>query len=220
MSDEISRPVFARFFAWASPAMDEGGMAELRTRMLAGLSGRVIEIGAGNGLNFARYPAEVTEVHAVEPEPRLRRIAERAAAGAPVPVRVTAGTADRLPADDGTYDAAVFSLVLCSVPDQSRALGEAYRVLRPGGELRFLEHVRAQGRVLGTVQRVLDATVWPLLLGGCHTHRDTAAAIAAAGFTVTRLDRLRFPPGGPTMPSSPHIVGAATRPGTPYPPER
>ena len=103
---------------------------------------------------------------------------------------------------DGEADAVVFTLVLCSV-DQAAALAEARRVLRPGGELRFLEHVRAHepGAVRG-VQRVLDATVWPRLFGGCHLARDTAAAIEEAGFTVTELERLSFPEGPSTRPPS------------------
>lgn len=212
MAQDISRPIFARFFAWAAPAMDQGGMAEHRERLVAGLSGRVIEIGAGNGLNFPHYPITVTKVVAVEPEPHLRRLAEQQVAGAPVPIRVTAGSADELPAEDGSFDAAVYSLVLCTVPDQPRALGEAYRVVRPGGELRFLEHVRAEGRGWQTTQRVLDATVWPLLMGGCHTHRDTGTAIESAGFAIRTLDRIRFPSPGPPMPTSPHIIGSAIRP--------
>src|SRR6185503_8191601 len=101
-------------------------------------------IGAGNGINFANYPPEVTEVVAVEPEAYLRDKAMQAAATAPVEVTVLNGLADALPFEDGSIDAAVTSLVLCSVPDQSRALSEIARVLKPGGRLRFYEHVLAQ----------------------------------------------------------------------------
>jgi ubiquinone/menaquinone biosynthesis C-methylase UbiE len=130
-TDKVSHPLFARFYAWASPRMEKAGYGERRDQLLAGLTGRVIEVGAGNGMNFAHYPPEVTRVVAVEPEPRLRDLAEAAAAKAPVAVEVVDGAAGRLPADDGSFDAAVASLVLCSVPDVPAALAEIQRVLRP-----------------------------------------------------------------------------------------
>ena len=194
--------------------MDRGGVAEHRQRLLEGLSGSVVEVGAGNGLNFAHYPAEVSRVLAVEPERHLRAIAQRNAERAAVPIEVVDGVAVHLPAGDGDFDAAVASLVLCSVPDQQAALAELYRVLRPGGQLRFFEHVRAETPTLARIQRLLDATVWPFFLGGCHASRDTAAAIVTAGFQIDRLDRFRFPDGRVVMPSSPHILGVASRPFT------
>ena len=213
VSDRRPRhPLFARMFARMSPAMDAGGGADHRRRLLAGARGRVIEVGAGAGANFAHYPPAVTGVLAVEPEPYLRRLAGEAAARAPVPVEVVDGVADRLPAGDGAFDVAVASLMLCSVHDQRAALLEMRRVVRPGGQLRFYEHVRAGTPGLRRAQRVVDATVWPLLLGGCHTSRDTAAAIEAAGFVIDRLDRFAFPEGRLPNPSSPHILGTATRP--------
>jgi|SRR5438309_963399 len=207
----VSHPLFARFYAWASPSMERNGGADLRKRLLVGLTGRVIEVGAGNGLNFAHYPPEVAGVLAVEPEPHLRAVAQRNAAHAPVPVEVMDSVAERLPADDASFDAAVASLVLCSVPDQQVALRELHRVLRPGGQLRFFEHVRAETAGLQRVQRFLDATIWPVCLGGCHPNRDTAAAIADAGFTVQQIDRFRFPETSIAMPTSPHILGVAVR---------
>jgi ubiquinone/menaquinone biosynthesis C-methylase UbiE len=209
----MGHPIFARFYEKLSVQMDRAGAAEHRRVLVAGLSGRVIEVGAGNGRMFAHYPPGVTEVLAVEPEPRLRAAAETAARSAPVPIRVVDGVADPLPAGDGEFDAAVTALVLCTVPDQRAALAEIRRVLRPGGELRFLEHVLAeQPGTLRRVQRLADATVWPLVAGGCHSARDTAAAITAAGFTIDELHRFRFPPNGPTSPSSPLIRGSATSP--------
>jgi ubiquinone/menaquinone biosynthesis C-methylase UbiE len=204
-------PLFARFWARMSPGMDAEGMREYRAKVLAGLAGSVIEVGAGNGLNFARYPAGVTGVLAVEPDPYLRRIAGRHAAAAPVPVEVRDGVAERLPVADGAFDAAVLSLMLCSVADQRAALAEVRRVVRPGGQLRFVEHVRADTPGLLRAQRVLDATVWPSLGGGCHTGRDTLAAIAGAGFTVTRSEAFRFPASRIPAPTSPHVWGMATR---------
>jgi ubiquinone/menaquinone biosynthesis C-methylase UbiE len=208
-----SHPVFARVYARLSARMDEIGAAEHRHTVTAGLSGRVIEVGAGNGRMFRHYPPQVTQVLAVEPEPYLRAAAVAAARSAPVPVTVVGGWADRLPAGDKEFDAAVTTLVLCSVPDQAAALAELRRVLRPGGELRFLEHVTAGSPgTLRRVQRVADATLWPVLFGGCHTARDTAAAIGGAGFEIEEIDRFHFPPDGPTSPSSPHIRGRAVSP--------
>ncbi|MQA86385.1 MAG: methyltransferase domain-containing protein [Streptosporangiales bacterium] len=189
--------------------MDRGGLAERRRELLAGLCGRVIEVGAGDGLNFAYYPEQVTAVLAVEPEPYLREIAWRNAERAAVPIEVVDGLADELPAADGAFDAAVASQLLCSVPDQHAALGEVHRVVRAGGQLRFLEHVRAGTPGLRRVQRVVDATVWPILFGGCHTGRDTVAAIEKAGFAIERLDLPDLPIPAP---ASPYVLGTAHRP--------
>jgi ubiquinone/menaquinone biosynthesis C-methylase UbiE len=202
--------MFARAYERCAKVADARGASAHRDELLAGLAGRVIEIGAGSGANFDHYPEAVTEVVAVEPEPYLRGVAERAAATTGGRVRVVDGVADALPARDGEFDAAVASLVLCSVPDQQRALREIHRVLRPGGELRFYEHVRAGAAGVATAQRVLDV-VWPLFTGGCHTSRDTPAAIEAAGFTVERLRRFSFRPCLLAAPVSPHVVGAAVR---------
>ena len=210
-AETVRHPIFARVYARMSVAGEDQGQDEHRAELLAGLSGRVIEVGAGNGLNFARYPAEVEEVVAVEPEPYLRERAQDAAARAGVTVRVVDGVAGALPVADGSADAVVASLVLCSVPSQAEALAEMRRVLRPGGELRFYEHVRAQTPRLARVQRALDATVWPRIGGGCHLHRDTAAAIEGAGFRMERLRRFSFRPAPLLAPVEPHIIGRARR---------
>lgn len=203
--------MFARFYQQAGRMMELGGVGAYRRLLLAGLAGEVIEVGAGPGFNFGYYPRDVARVVAVEPEPRLRRAAARAAPRACVPVEVTDGVADRLPAQDAAFDAAVVSLVLCTIPDLAAGLGEIRRVLRPGGELRFLEHVAGEAPRLRRVQSMLDATVWPRLFGGCHLSRDTATAITAAGFTISWLDRVRIPETRLTLPSSPHILGSARR---------
>lgn len=204
----MGHPVFARLYARVRPQLDVQGAAGHRKRLLDGLAGEVLEVGAGDGGNFAHYPGDVTRVVAVEPEPYLRAKAERSAALTNVRVEVVNGTAERLPLVDGSVDAVVTSLVLCSVPDQTVALSEAFRVLRPGGELRFYEHVAAGNGRVDAVQKVLDATIYPWFSGGCHLHRDTAAAITAAGFTITDLDRFDFGPN----PAAPHILGRAIRP--------
>ncbi|GAB2812604.1 class I SAM-dependent methyltransferase [Streptomyces daliensis] len=214
--DAVRHPLFARFYARLSVAGDaRAGVAAHREELVAGLSGRVIEIGAGNGLNFAHYPGAVSEVVAIEPEPHMRRLAARSALRAEVPVDVVPGMADALPVKSESFDAAVFSLVLCSLArplDVRRALAEARRVLRPGGELRFYEHGRAEGRAMATVQRALDGTVWPLMFGGCHTARRPVAAVEAAGFTDVAFRRVRVPEGGPALPASFHVLGSARRP--------
>lgn len=211
--DSVHHPVFARFYARMSVAADaRAGIAAHRAELLTGLSGRVVEIGAGNGLNFAHYPEEVSEVVALEPERSLRQLAVRAAMRATVSVDVRPGTAEALPVEDDSFDAAVTSLVLCTVRDVPKALAEIRRVLRPGGELRFFEHGLAAERRLATVQRVLDRTVWPKLMGGCHTARDTLAAIRDAGFEFGAYRSLRVPESGPRTPTSPCVLGVAYRP--------
>lgn len=207
----VHHPVFARVFGRLAAAGERYGLAEVRDRVLADATGRVLEVGAGSGANFAHYPAAVGQVVAVEPEPHLRELAERAARSAPVPVSVVDGVAEALPAGDGEFDTAVVTLVLCSVTDQARALRELHRVLRPGGRLIFWEHVRADGPPLSVVQDALDRTVWPLLGGGCHVGRDTVAAISAAGFTVERLQHSRLPDTRIPLPMAPHALGTALR---------
>jgi SAM-dependent methyltransferase len=190
--------------------MESGGLAARREPLLAGLTGHVIEIDAGTGASFSHYPAAVDRVTAVEPEPRLRQIATAAARTAPVPVTLTDGLADALPAADASFDAAVVTFVLCTVPDQDAALREIRRVFTPGGLLCFLQHVRADTASLARIQHALDATIWPHLFGGCHLGRDTAAAIERAGFTIRRLDRFLFPQA--RTPVSFHITGAPSWP--------
>ena len=207
-----SRPVFSRFYARVSQRMETEGMADLRRELLADLDGTVVEVGAGNGMNFAQYPSTVSSVIAVEPEPYLRELALRAASGAPVPVNVVPGTAARLPVPEASVDCAVVCLVLCSIGDRPVALAELARVLRPGGTLRFLEHTIAETVTLRRVQQIADATVWPLLTGGCHTATDPAADIRSAGFEITTMRRLRFPASGITVPASPHVLGSARAP--------
>lgn len=209
---EVRHPIFARVYARFSHQAEEKGAADHRRELLSGFAGRIIEVGAGNGLNFAHYPAAVTEVLAVEPEPYLREIAVRAARDAAIPIRVVEGTAGRLPAPDASVDAGVASLVLCTVPDQPAALAELFRVIRPGGELRFYEHVRAKSPGLARLQRIVDATVWPLMAGGCHTSRDTRAAIEKAGFVVESCREFDFRICLMNAPATPHVVGRARRP--------
>lgn len=207
----VHHPLFARVFHWLSRREEMAGQREYRREALAGLRGRVLELGAGNGLNFEHYPDTVTDVVAVEPEAYLRERAREAAAGVHVRVTIVEGVADALPLEDASCDAAVASLVLCTVPDQDDALAEVKRVLKPGGELRFYEHVISERPRLARLQRAADATLWPLLAGGCHSARDTLAAIERAGFTIEQCRRFDFRPTPLVAPATPRILGVARR---------
>jgi ubiquinone/menaquinone biosynthesis C-methylase UbiE len=207
----FQHPRFARMYQRISAESERRGTAEHRDRALAGLTGRVVEVGAGNGMNFRHYPATVTDVVAVEPENNLRALAERAASSAPMPVTVVAGHGDALPFDDETFDAAVVSLVLCSVPEPGHFLAEVRRVLKPGGELRFFEHVRSDSPVLGVFQDAITP-LWSAIGGGCHLNRDSRAAIGAAGFEIDEIDRFSYRPLK-LVPAHAHILGRAHKPG-------
>jgi ubiquinone/menaquinone biosynthesis C-methylase UbiE len=207
------RPRFARMYMRSAASAEERGATDHRRRLLEGLRGTVVEIGAGHGLNFPHYPPEVNQVIAVEPEPTLRSQAETAAESASVPIRVLAGVADELPLEDESADAAVASLVLCSVPDQPRAFAEIRRVLRPEGELRFYEHVIARCQPKRLLLQAIDRSgVWPAIAGGCHPARDTTEAIMQAGFDIEVIERFGFS-AARFQPLIPHILGTARRSG-------
>jgi ubiquinone/menaquinone biosynthesis C-methylase UbiE len=191
--------------------MNRRGGTEHRRRLLSGLHGSVIEVGAGEGSSFALYPSAVTDVLAVEPDDYLRGLAEQRAASVSVPVVVVPGSAEHLPAPSAGADVVVCSLVLCSVQDQGKALAEIYRVLRPGGTLAFYEHVRSYRRWVGAVEDALTPG-WQRFAGGCHPNRDTLAAITAAGFQVQDNERFSFAPQL-LVPPMAHILGHAVRPG-------
>jgi ubiquinone/menaquinone biosynthesis C-methylase UbiE len=207
VATEVRHPLFARFFDRFSGLMEKD-IGRWRDELVTDLRGRVIEVGAGNGMNFRHYPRTVEEVVAVEPEPYLRARAEQAAKSAPVRVSVRPGLADALEFDDDSFDSAVASLVLCSVPDQADAIAELRRVLKPGGELRFLEHVRSDGAFKARLQITLDRSrIWPKVAGGCRCSRDTVSAIRSAGFRIDRERRIDVGPGWSH--TNPHVIGVA-----------
>lgn len=208
MSDLVDNPFFARLWMTMS-GHEPDSLRRLRVANLAGLTGRVLEVGAGTGTNFAHYPAGVTEVIALEPERRLAEVARDAAAAAPIPVIVSAAAIEEFGAEE-SFDAVVCSLVLCSVDDPDGVVRQLYSMLKPGGELRYLEHVAGVG-LRATLQKVADATVWPRLLGNCHTHRNTEATIAAAGFSVDGSRREQTMPGWLPVPVSEFAIGRAIR---------
>jgi ubiquinone/menaquinone biosynthesis C-methylase UbiE len=209
---DLDNAFFARFYRRNRKTADKRGEREHRRRALQGLRGRVVELGAGDGANFEHYPPEVDEVVAIEPERHLRAFAEEAAAAAAVKVTVLPGFADELPLDDGSVDAGIASLVLCTVPDPAAALSELYRVVRPGGELRFYEHVHAHTQPLRAFLEIAYRTrIWPTIAGGCDPTRETGNAIEAAGFQVEQCDRIGFSPSV-LVPRIPHLLGVARRP--------
>lgn len=201
---------FGPYFARVGPRMDARGAADHRRRLVEAAHGAVVEIGAGYGATFPYYPAAVTSVLALEPDPTLRALALAEAGKARVPITVHDGVAESLPAADESVDVVVSSLVLCSVADQSAVLAETMRVLRPGGLLLFYEHVRSEYFMLAALEDLLTP-LWSRLAGGCHPNRDTATGIASAGLTVQTVERFGFSalPGNPRVA---HILGAAAKP--------
>jgi len=210
MQNNVDNPFFARLWKVMS-THETDAIKRLRRENLAGLSGRVLEVGAGTGTNFEFYPDTVTEVVAVEPERTLAEVAQQAAAAAPVPVTVSTDTVEQYMAAGGEpFDAVVCSLVLCSVEDPESVLRELHSLLRPGGELRYLEHIASSGARAG-LQKFADATLWPRLLGNCHTHRHTEESITGAGFTVSRARREWTMPRWVPLPVAEFAIGRAVR---------
>jgi len=161
----------------------------LRRENLAGLSGRVLEVGAGTGTNFELYPNTVTEV---------------------VAVTVSTDTVEQF-SDGEPFDAAVCSLVLCSVDEPDHVVRHVLSLLKPGGELRYLEHVASTG-ARERLQKLADATLWPRMAGNCHTHRHTEQTIVDAGFTVSGARREWVLPAWVPVPTSEVTIGRAVKP--------
>ena len=210
MSESASfrpNPRFAKAYLRVAAKAEARGVAEHRRELLADLAGVVCEVGAGSGLNFAHYPATVTRVVAIEPEPTLREHAAMVARAAPVPIAVREGTADTLPVEDGSCDAVVLSLVMCTVPDPAAALAEARRVFWSGGQVRFYEHVRSAHRVMAVAEDLV-APIWARFAGGCHPNRDAVGALTSAGFDVSVVRRFGFSPQRGIPPTA-HVLGRA-----------
>ena len=200
---------FARYLERRELRRPDQEARELRRRVLAELHGNVIEVGSGDGRSFEHYPPGVEHVLAVEPDVTARMAAVERAQDAAVPIEVVDGAAEKLPAADGEFDAAVLMGILCSVRDPAAALRELRRVLRPGGELRFWEHVRSGNAGFRGLQRATDSLFWTRALGGCETTRDTTAAIRAAGFEIVTLERGFHSSSILTVTSAPYILGTA-----------
>lgn len=196
----MRRPIFSRWYELISRAEDPM-IRRFRDETVGEARGRVLEIGAGNGLNFSRYGE--ADVVALEPEEGMLRKAAARAEEAPVPVRLVRGVAERLPFADGAFETVVLSLVMCSVPDPRAVMAEVRRVLGQGGEVRFFEHVRSPDP---RVARRQDFAIpfYSRFSGGCHINRDTLGTLRYAGFRV-RYRRLAYGPK-----HAPHVIGVAT----------
>jgi SAM-dependent methyltransferase len=201
-----SHPVFSALYSVLARASERGDIGERRRHLLAWAHGRVVEIGAGTGLNFRHYPEAVSQVVAIEPDPAMIRRARRVAAEARVPVTLRQAEAEQLPLEDASFDTAVSTLVLCSVGELHASLAELRRVLRPGGRLLFYEHIRADTLRLARWQDRVERP-WGWFVGGCHPNRDIVAAIGDAGFGFEDLERLE--PRGEMPFTRPHAMGVA-----------
>jgi ubiquinone/menaquinone biosynthesis C-methylase UbiE len=185
---------------------EEAGMREMRREVLAGAKGRTIDIGAGTGLNLALFPSEIRELVLVEPDPHMLKQLRAKVPESDREVSVVQAPAEKLPFEDDSFDTAVFTLVLCTVPDPTAALAEAARLLRPGGKLLFVEHVRSEDPGLARWQDRLEGP-WRFLGDGCHCNRDTVATIEASPFEIEKVEKGELPKAPPLV--KPLIRGSA-----------
>jgi SAM-dependent methyltransferase len=200
--------IFAALYDRLGRRAERGALGARRRELLRDADGRVLEVGAGTGANLPHYPA-IRELVLAEPDAAMRRRIGPRLGGLAFPVDLIDAAAEELPLPDASVDAVVSTFVLCSVDDPSRALAEARRVLRPGGRLLFIEHVRAQGRAARWQDGLVP--VWRLLAAGCHPNRDSVGAIRRAGFAVTALRRVDDVPAPPL--ARPIVAGVAQAPG-------
>jgi ubiquinone/menaquinone biosynthesis C-methylase UbiE len=199
--------LFARFYDGALADTEAAGLAARRAALLAGARGRVLELGAGTGLNLPHYPPQLERLVLTEPEePMRRRLHERAGGRA---VTIVAAPAERLPFEDASFDTVVATLTLCTVDDLPTALAEARRVLVPGGRLLFCEHVRSGDPRVARRQDWLTP-LWRRVGHGCHANRDTLAAIEAAHFDIAEIEHGSVPRAPQFL--APLIAGVAVRP--------
>jgi ubiquinone/menaquinone biosynthesis C-methylase UbiE len=200
---------FAAMYDRSLKATEEAGLGAMRRELLAAAGGRTIEIGAGTGVNLGLYPAAVADLVVVEPDPHMAKRLRAKLAQSDRAAEVFEASAERLPFADASFDTAVATLVLCTIPDPDAALAELARVLKPGGRLLFVEHVRAENPALARWQDRLEKP-WRFLGDGCHCNRDTVATIAASPFELDELERGRMPKAPPIV--SPLIRGSAVLP--------
>jgi ubiquinone/menaquinone biosynthesis C-methylase UbiE len=202
----IRKTLYAAMYDRMSRRSDEAGLRELRHALLADATGDVLDIGAGTGLNLAHYDGKVDSLVLTEPDRAMLRRLQRTTRETSPHARVLRAPAEDLPFEDDTFDTVVSTLVLCGVDDQERALREARRVLRPGGRLLFMEHVRSDDQA---VARFQDRMNWlNRLVVHCDCNRPTLMTIETAGFDVERLERTTLPKA-PKF-AQPLIVGSAS----------
>jgi ubiquinone/menaquinone biosynthesis C-methylase UbiE len=201
-----AHPWFACLYGVLARVAEKGELCARRRALLASAEGRVLELGAGTGENFKHYPPQVTEVVAVEPDPHMRRQAARRIGEAAMAVELVDATGEDLPLEPSSFDTVVATLVLCSVDDPERTLSELRRVLRPGGQLMFLEHVRARTEGLARWQDRLERP-WMVVGGGCRPNRETGDAIGGNGFRLRDLETFDLRPSLPLV--RPHVQGVA-----------
>lgn len=185
---------------------EEEGLRDMRRETLSSASGRTIDLGAGTGANLGLYPDSVTELVLAEPDPHMLRKLRPKAEEAGVDAEIVEAGAEDLPFEDSGFDTAVFTLVLCTVPDPAAALAEAARILKPGGRLLFVEHVRSEDSGLARWQDRLERP-WHFFGDGCHCNRDTVATIEAAPFTVEGVEKTELPKSPPIV--RPLVRGSA-----------
>lgn len=200
--------LFAAVYDRGLKGTEDAGLREMRRETLRAAHGRTIDLGAGTGANLGLFPEAVTEFVLAEPDPHMLKKLQAKVGGSGVDVSVVEASAERLPFEDSSFDTAVFTLVLCTVPNPAAALAEAARVLRPGGRLLFVEHVRSQEPGLARWQDRLERP-WRFLGDGCHCNRDTVANIEASPLTVDRVERGRLPKAPPLV--RPLVRGSAVR---------
>jgi SAM-dependent methyltransferase len=185
---------------------EEAGLRERRRQVLSTARGRTIDIGAGTGANLDLFPAEA-EIVMAEPDPHMIKRLRHKLAESSAKVELVEAGAEALPFEDSSFDTAVFTLVLCTVPDPHAALNEAARALKPGGQLLFVEHVRAQDPGSARWQDRLERP-WRVFADGCHCNRDTVANIEASPLTVDSVERGELPKSPPI--TKPMVWGRAT----------
>jgi SAM-dependent methyltransferase len=187
---------------------EDAGLREMRRQLLTQARGRVLELGAGTGLNLEHYPEGIESLTLVEPDPHMtKQLREKLEqSGRSAEVSVVEAPGENLPFADDSFDTVTVTLVLCTVPDQAAALAETARILKPGGKLLFVEHVRAKDPALARWQDRLHGP-WKFFADGCHCNRDTLAGIEAAGFTVESATDDEMPQAPPLI--RPLIRGSA-----------
>lgn len=207
---KIYDATWGRLFAASYDRMlrgaEEGGLGEMRRDLLAQAGGRTIDLGAGTGVNLDLFPQTVTELVMAEPDPHMLKQLQAKVVGREG-VEVMRASAQELPFPDDSFDTAVFTLVLCTVPSPVAALRETARVLRPGGRLLFIEHVRAEEPDLARWQDRLEKP-WRFIGDGCHCNRDTVATIEASPLKLERVEQGRLPKAPPIV--RPLVYGSAT----------